>query len=241
MKTPYKLTPLHEWHQRHGAEMADFAGWKRVVSYGDFNSELRAGQQSVGICDISPLSKIDVQGKHSAEMLGRVCGAQSPEVGHCTSAQFCSGDSAQAYATRLTADRFMILGVPEIRSQLRDTLTRAAGTHACVHVTDMTSAYATFRMIGPMSTKLLKKLGPANVDRIRSHQCLQTAIARVWSLLARHDRAHYPSWILLVSRDYGEYVWESIISAGHEFGIRPFGTTAERILMGVEARDVAVV
>jgi heterotetrameric sarcosine oxidase gamma subunit len=241
MKPPFKLTPLHEWHRRHGAEMAEVGGWRRVLSYGDSLSELKACQHAVGICDISPLSKIDVQGRHSAEMLEKLCCAQLPERGWCTSAELRSADSARVYAARLTADRFLILGIPESRLQLRDTLTDAADVCTCAHVTDVTSAYAAFRVTGPMSTKLLKKLGPADVDMTRSNRCLQTAIARVWSLVVRHDTANHPSWVLLVSRDYGEYVWECIMSAGHEFGIRSFGITAEKILTRLEAADVAVI
>ena len=31
------------------------------------------------------------------------------------------------------------------------------------------------------------------------------------------------------------------VAAGHEFGIRPFGTQAEKVLMDAEAADVEVV
>ena len=37
-------------------------------------------------------------------------------------------------------------------------------------------------------------------------------------------------YIILVNREYGEWLWETIIEAGAEFGIRPFGSAAHELL-----------
>jgi len=239
MNRPYSLTPMHEWHERHGAQMTDVSGWKRVVDYGDVKAEVAAINSSVGLCDVTPLSKIDVQGRHSVQMFETLAGLL--EVGECASAVLSRAGATQTYIARLTQDRFIALGEAEERLQLCSALADAALGDGCVHVTDVTSAYAALSLVGPMSTKLLKKLGPARIDSMTTGRCLQSPDARVATLLVRRDVRDIPAWLLLVSRDYGEYLWECVLSAGHEFGILPFGTAAQRLLTGAEATDVAVV
>lgn len=239
MNRPYRLTPIHEWHQRHGAKMAEVAGWKRVVDYGDLKSEVAALSSKAGLSDVTPISKIDVQGKQSGQMLDRF--TKVPGIGECTAAVLSRSAALSAYVARLTRDRFIVLGGVEQGAQIYSSLSDAGLGDGCVHVTDLTSAYAAVQLIGPMSTKILKKLGPAQIDSIKNDCCQQSPLVRVVAVLIRRDVREVPGWLILVSRDYGEYVWECVLAAGHEFGIRPFGTQAEKVLMDAEAADVEVV
>ena len=239
MNRPYRLTPMHQWHERHGAKMAEVAGWKRVVDYGDLKSEVAALSSTAGLSDVTPISKIDVQGKQSSQMLDRF--TKVPGIGECTAAVLSRSAALSAYVARLTKDRFIVLGGAEQNAQIYSSLSDAGSGDDCVHVTDLTSAYAALQLVGPMSTKLLKKLGPAQIDSIKNDRCQQSPLARVVAVLIRRDVREVPGWLILVSRDYGEYVWECVLAAGHEFGIRPFGTQAEKVLMDAEAADVEVV
>jgi sarcosine oxidase subunit alpha len=230
---------MHEWHERHGAKIAEVAGWKRVVDYGDLKAEVTALHSAAGLLDATPISKIDVQGKQSGEMLDRF--TKVPGIGECTAAVLSCSAGLSAYAARLTRDRFIVLGGVKQRAEIYSSLSDAGSGDDCVHVTDLTSAYAALQLIGPMSKNLLKKLGPAQIDSMKNDSCQQSPLARVVALLIRRDVREVPGWLILVSRDYGEYVWECVLAAGHEFGIRPFGIQAEKILMDAEAADVEVV
>lgn len=239
MNSPYKLTPMDNWHRQHDAHMVDVSGWRCVVDYGDRKAEVAAIQSSVGLCDATPLAKIDVQGRHSAralEAFGRI-----PEVGECAKAASAQAGGGSAYIARLTRETFLTLGPPEERVQLHKLLTAAAGDDACVHVTDVTSVYAVLQLAGPMSMQLLKKLSSVQVDSLASGRCIQGPLAGVRTLLVRRDIGSVPSCLLFVSRDFGEYAWECVLSAGGEFGIRPFGRAAENSLTSAEAPDASVV
>jgi aminomethyltransferase len=239
MNSPYKLTPMHGWHERHGAQMTEVSGWRRVVNYGDVKAEVAVIYSSVGLGDVTPLSKIDVQGKYSDRLLERF--VRPLAIGEHVSALLSPALETEAYIARLTQERFMVVCEGQEEPQINTYLADEALRCDCVHVTDMTSAYAALYLVGPMSTKLLKKLSPAPIDSITTGRCLQSPVARIPGLLVRTDVRNVPAWLLFVARDYGEYFWESVLLAGHEFGIRPFGLTAQRWLKGVEADDVAVV
>jgi len=238
MKTPYQLTPMHAWHMQNGAQTSLIDGWIRVLAYGDSQAEIKAGTVDVGICDVSPLSKIEVQGQRSVEVLREVSEVAMPDVGGCAS--FTLKDPAMpAYVARLTPQKFVVLAGAGLRQQLYRRLADAVRGHGCVHATDVTSAYAALQLIGPMSASLLKKLGSAAIDQIQVDHCVQTTTARVWSLLIHHEVRQGKGWLLLVSRDFGQYVWESMFVAGQNLGIRPFGMLAAQTLTGMEEIDVA--
>jgi glycine cleavage system aminomethyltransferase T len=63
--------------------------------------------------------------------------------------------------------------------------------------------------------------------------CGQTSLAHVHSIVLRDDLQGVPAFHILVSREYGESVWESILHAGHEFQLAPFGLKALEVLGGL--------
>ena len=201
MNRPYRLTPMHQWHERHGGKMAEVAGWKRAVDYGDIKCELVALSSTAGLSDVTPISKIDVQGKQSSQMSTgflKFRGLVSVRLPYCHGAQHCRPTSA-----RLTKDRFIVLGRAEQNAQIYSSLNDAGSGNGSVHVTDITS-------VSPHSIwlshfpKLLKKLRPARIDSIKNDRCQQSPLARVVAVLIRRDVREVPGWLILVSRDSGE-------------------------------------
>ncbi|HYF08425.1 MAG TPA: 2Fe-2S iron-sulfur cluster-binding protein, partial [Acetobacteraceae bacterium] len=78
---PVRRTALHEWHARQGAVWMDAGLWKRPVYYpkhGDADAwasvlrEARAVRERVGLCDVSTLGKISVEGPDAATFLDRI-------------------------------------------------------------------------------------------------------------------------------------------------------------------------
>ena len=60
--------------------------------------------------------------------------------------------------------------------------------------------------------------------------CGQSSLAHVRAIILRKDVEKVPAYHLLVSRDYGEGVWEAVVHAGDEFNLCPFGLEAQRLL-----------
>jgi glycine cleavage system aminomethyltransferase T len=59
----------------------------------------------------------------------------------------------------------------------------------------------------------------------------QTSLAHTYTVVLREDIGSISAFHLLVSREYGESVWETIVHAGHEFHLCPFGLTALKSLL----------
>ena len=97
---------------------------------------------------------------------------------------------------------------------------------------DVSSVYTSFRLVGPRSRDVLNKLTSLNVSdaKLPNLSCAQASVAHAHAMILREDMGAIPAFHLLVSRDYGESVWESIVHAGHEFHLCPFGLQALQAL-----------
>jgi len=77
---PLRRTPLHDWNLRHGATMTEAGLWQRPWYFARsgetideaYVREAATVRQTVGICDVSSLGKIAVQGPDAPEFLNRV-------------------------------------------------------------------------------------------------------------------------------------------------------------------------
>ncbi|PVH27318.1 sarcosine oxidase subunit alpha family protein [Pararhodobacter oceanensis] len=77
---PLRRTPLHDWNLRQGAVMTDAGLWHRPWYFphaGEgmaeaYVREATAVRETVGICDVSSLGKIAIQGPDATEFLNRI-------------------------------------------------------------------------------------------------------------------------------------------------------------------------
>jgi sarcosine oxidase subunit alpha len=135
--------------------------------------------------------------------------------------------------TRLAQDRYFVTTTTG-NVDLTEEWFRwwSAGSGMCAHVTNVTSAYAAINVAGPRARETLSKLTEVDVSQsafgyMRSAQGM---VAGVPAILLRIGFVGEAGWELHVPAEYGEYLWQTIMDAGSEFGISPFGLEAQRIL-----------
>ena len=97
---------------------------------------------------------------------------------------------------------------------------------------DVTGVYANLRLAGTKSREILRKLTSLNVGEaaLPNLQCAQASVAHVHTMVLREDLGTMPAFHLLITREYAESVWESIVHAGHEFHLCPCGLEALQML-----------
>ena len=63
-------------------------------------------------------------------------------------------------------------------------------------------------------------------DAFDSGSSAQSQFAEIHGTLVRLDAAGLPAYTLFFGREYGDYMWESVLEAGERYGLVPFGTEA---------------
>ena len=214
-----KQTALFHTHREGGATMIEHHGWQVASFFTTPADEAARTRESVGLADVSWMSKFNLQGhglKNPPDL--------GPEaflwpLGRLQSLVTCEPAAGAAVKQRL--------------QQFQKNATDAF-LPAPIYVTEVTSVYAQLLLAGPRSRDVLNKLTSLDLSESARGNltCAQATVAHVHAIVLRQDLAGILAYHLLVGRDYGESVWESVLHAGHEFQITPFGLQALRQLQG---------
>lgn len=133
---------------------------------------------------------------------------------------------------------FLVTCNPSARSPLMEALQELQGAGSDLslppplYITDVTSVYAQFLLAGPRCREILGKLTSLNLsDRaLPDLSCGQSSVSHVHAIILRNDLEGFPAYHLLISREYGESIWESVLEAGEEFDLVPLGLQAQQLL-----------
>ena len=218
---PVGLSPLHHQHVELGAEMELVDGWLRPVRYAASDEELAAVRSGVGVCDVSPMGKLALLADGLDAPLGAMFpDSTPPEVGRA------SRVDEETIMARLARDEAFVTTAAGRALSLLERLT--SGAEGCAHVVDVTSALAAVRIAGPRAPDLLAALTELDLarDAFGDGSCAQSRFAEIHGTLARLDASGLPAYTLFFGREYGDYMWESIMEAGERYGLVPFGTEA---------------
>jgi sarcosine oxidase subunit alpha len=243
---PVRRSPLHRWMLRQGAEMIEAGAWMRPSHYprggedwfAAMCREVTTVRGAVGLCDVSTLGKIDVQGPDAAEFLNRV---------YCNGWKTLPFGKAR-YGLMLREDGLVYddgttsrLG--EQHYLMTTTTANAAGVMAhlefClqalwpeldVQVASVTDQWGQVALAGPKARAVLAKL----VDDLDvSNEAFPFLAAAETTVLggipARVFRISFSgelAYEIAVPADYGEALAEGLMQCGAEFGIVPYGGEA---------------
>ena len=244
---PVKRTPMDQNHRDLGATMVDLGPWQRAHSYGSPQEECLAVRQRVGIIDVTTLGKLEVIGQGAGALLDRVYTHHfsSLPVGRIRYGLLCADNSTimdDGTVTRLSEDRFFVTTTTGNVDVIEEWLKWwSAGSGVCAHITNVTSAYAAVNLAGPRARETLSKLTDIDLSTksFRYMRSAQGNVAGVPAILLRIGFVGETGWEIHVPAEYGQYIWETIMEAGEEFGIAPFGLEAQRILR-LEKKHVIV-
>jgi sarcosine oxidase subunit alpha len=198
---PIRRSPIHHVHEHHHAQFAQRDGWLQVTAFTGVESELASVRSSVGVCDNSACGRVEIKGKGATAFAGGL-----------------SLHGAKPY--RVHDQHFAVIIEPNAVEAVTKQLTQAAAGKADVHVIPTSSGFASFIVAGPNSEKLMRKISAFNFTNLGASGHAVCSVALTHTLVIRNgDRfdLHFP-------REFAEYMWETILDAGQEFHLHPFGT-----------------
>jgi sarcosine oxidase subunit alpha len=235
---PVRRTPLHHWHEAAGARWLDAGQWKRPESYGDPAEEVRAVRTRAGLIDVSTLGKVEVLGPDAAELLERVYLNEwaNLAVGRARYGVMCSEEGIvfdDGVGARLGPEHFYLTattGNAEAVFQwleLWRTTWRLKAT-----VLNQTSAFAAVNAAGPRAREVLGRLTTLDLSTTAfPYPALRSAeVAGVQCRLLRVGFVGELGFEIHCAAAHGWHLWEALLAAGSDFGIRPFGVEAQRTL-----------
>lgn len=248
---PRRLTPTHPWASAQGAVFVEVGQWMRAQYFprpGEsewrqtVDREVLATRKGVGICDVTTLGKIDVQGADAGAFLDRVyCNAmKSLKVGMVRYGLMLREDGFawdDGTCARLGETQYVVT-----------TTTANAGTiyrhlefcRQClwpeldVQLISTTDAWAQISVAGPNARRLLERVVDGfdlSNDALPFMGC--AALTVCGGLRARLFRISFSgelAYEIAVPARYGNALIERLVSVGADLGATPYGTETLGVL-----------
>jgi glycine cleavage system T protein (aminomethyltransferase) len=246
-------TPLHDWHTSHGANMLDFHGWEMPLWYRTGAvAEHRAVITNAGIFDTSHMSVVMVQGRGAFGLL-QLCftrdltscvgyASSALEPGECVFGAFLNerGEAIDD-CVLFQLDHQMYMAV--VNAGKGETIAAHLRTHSSnsgTDIADYTGRIGKLDVQGIVAAKVFGKIlrnpGPilANMGyfTFRGRFDSESPFADTFLtdgtpiMLSRTGYTGEFGFELFVDPDHLVHVWETILSAGEEFGLIPCGLAA---------------
>ena len=239
---PVRYSPMQPWHEAHGATPLVAGQWIRPEHYGDPEAEVRNVREKVGIIDVTPLGKLDLRGPDVPKLLNLlyVNKWSKLDVGSVRYGVMCGEDGVvldDGVTGRLGQDHYLMSttssGAATVWEWVESWL-QCNFPGWQVHVTQVTTAYASINVAGPASRQLLSRL-VSGVDlssevfpymHVRTGSIAGVTDCHMWRIGFTGEL----SYEVHVPAGFGLYVWESLLDAGRDLGVRAFGVEAQRIM-----------
>ena len=216
------------WFARPGQEPAYAYSWQRQNFFDNVAEELAAIRTGVGMYDMSSFGKLRVEGPDACAFLNHVGGAQfDVAVGRIVYTQFLNalgGIEADVTVTRLSETAYLVVTPAATRLADETWMRRHLGDFVVV-ITDVTAAEGTLAVMGPRARDVMQAVSPDDFSNAANPFGTAREI-EIGMGLARAHRVSYVGelgWEVYVGADMCGHVFETLIEAGAEHGLRLCG------------------
>ncbi len=228
-----RTTPLHATHKKMGAKMVDFGGWDMPVLYSSLLEEHHAVRQRVGIFDVSHMGEIEVRGPEALKLVDSVSTNHAARLkigqAHYSALLYEHGGFVDDILVHKVADDHFFLCV-NASNQDKDYEHIAAHNKFDCTVENAGSKYAQIAIQGPRALATLQKLTPADLSAIKYYWFTDNTVSGANARIARTGYTGEDGFEIYVAPEEAPRIWNEILSAGEEFGIKPAGLGARNTL-----------
>jgi sarcosine oxidase subunit alpha len=239
---PVRYSPMQPWHEAHGAVPLVAGAWIRPDRYGDAAAEASNVREHVGIIDVTPIGKLDLRGPDVPRLLNLLYVNKWSKlgIGRVRYGVMCADDGVvldDGVTGRLGDEHYLMSTTSSGAATIWEWAENWLQTEHPdwrVHITPVTTAYASMNVAGPQSRRLIERV-TEGVDlsneafpymHVRTGQIAGVDDCVLWRIGFTGEL----SYELHVPAGYGLHVWETLLDRGADLGIRAFGVEAQRIL-----------
>jgi aminomethyltransferase len=237
-----KTTPLNATHRALKAKMVDFGGWDMPVEYpgsgGGLIAEHLAVRTGVGLFDVSHMGEIQFRGPGALAAIQHLTmnDASRLQDGQAHYSALLTPEGTfvdDILVHRLSPNDYMLVVNAGTKDKDLAWIRRQVGAWPGIHINDYSSYYSQLALQGPRALETLQKLTKVDLAAIRNYWFAWGQVAGVHNvMIARTGYSGEDGFELYLPADEATTVkmWNALLEAGAEFGIRPCGLGARNTL-----------
>ena len=221
-----------DWFAPQGVEPRVEYSWGRQNWFDYVAAEHTAAREEVILMDLTHMSKFLVQGRDAEKILNRICANDvAVPVGRIVYTQWLNQRGtieADLTVTRLAADVYLLVFVDKAHTHVETWLKAHIPSEAHVFITDVTSGYNIINIQGPKSRQLLSGFTSTDISNeafpYLTFQEIDMGYALVKAL--RITYVGELGWELYVPTEFTLHVFDMLVEAGSEVGLKHAGFQA---------------
>ncbi len=227
-----KQTFLHDKHVALGARMVDFAGWDMPVQYSSIIDEHKTVREAVGLFDVSHMGEVIVYGEDALPYLNKlvpqdVTKLVDSKAVYCQLTNKQGGIIDDLIIYKLEDKKYLIIAnASRIDEDLNWMVRNKCGFD--VSIVNESHNYSLLAVQGPKACELIKKLGVNELPPFFSIKRGELFNINLW--ISRTGYTGEDGVEIMVRNEFSEYLWDKLLDAGKEFGIKPIGLGARDTL-----------
>lgn len=247
---PARRTPTQDWAQARNAAFVDAGYWRRAqyfplpgekTWFQSVQREVKTVRNHVGLCDVSTLGKIDVQGPDAAELLDRLYAnmVSSLKVERVRYGLMLREDGFvmdDGTIARLAEDHFYVTTTTANAAKVMqhlDFARQALWPELDVQAVSVTEQWAQIAVAGPQSRALLARLLP-DLDLSNEKLPFMGLVQADWCgapiRLFRVSFSGELAYEIATPAGYGDALIRALMGAGADLGVTPYGVEALSVM-----------
>lgn len=229
-------SPLYENQVKLGAKFTEFAGFEMPIQYSSIREEHLTVRKQVGLFDVSHMSNVWITGSDASKLISLTTVEDASRVENGKSQYTVilreNGTIIDDTIFMHLNERFMMIPNAGMNQIVTNWLNEQAKKfHLKVKVEDVSRKYVILAIQGPKSKETLQKVIDVNLDSIKFFGCKIVNIADGECILSHTGYTGELGFELQITpTKKAATVFETLLLAGKEFGIKPIGLGARDTL-----------
>jgi len=221
-----KRTGLYDAHVAAGGKMVPFAGFELPVQYESIKSEHQAVRTTAGIFDVSHMGEIFLHGPDALANVQKLVTQNlakiKPRRAVYSGLLYENGtfvDDVLVY--RMAEDRFMlVVNAANLEKDYDWIKGNVFGDCNCENRSDSITQIA---VQGPASRDIVQKLTELDMNKLRYYRFRENRVIGIDAIISRTGYTGELGFELYFDRSHSMKVWNAVMEAGREYGVKPAG------------------
>lgn len=238
MDSSLKHTPLHDRHLALGARMMGFAGFDMPVQYSGIIDEHRTVRQAAGLFDVSHMGEVLVQGPHAFDFVQHLVTNDAARLydGRAMYTVMCTPDGGivdDLLVYRLHEEGYMlVINASNIEG---DVAWMQANNPMDAELTDISDQVGLLALQGPRAFDIARRLTGAFDPAMLKFYHFRKMPAGAFmgcehAILSHTGYTGEPGLEIYCDADRAGAVWDALLEAGADLGLKPAGLGARDTL-----------
>jgi len=229
-----KKVQLNDVHEKLGAKMVPFAGYNMPVRYSSDIEEHNTVRNGVGIFDVSHMGEFLITGPKALDLIQKVTSNDASKLVIGKAQYSClpneqGGIVDDLLVYKIKEEEYLL--VVNASNIEKDWNWIASHNSMDATMRNISDDFSLFAVQGPKATETLQKLTSVNLSDIKFYNFVVGDFGGAeYAIISATGYTGAGGFEIYMHNKDAEMIWEKIMEAGEEFGIKPIGLGARDTL-----------